>query len=113
MSEVLASSSGRPTPGTTRRGFARTLVGSALGTLAMPAVLHGRNIADTLNIALVGVGGRGADNHKTVGGMGRTSLPSATWTRTTWGKPPNAVLAPERITTSARCSMSFMARSTP
>jgi len=66
MSEVLASSSEPPAPGTSRRGFARTLAGSTLATLAMPAVLHGRNLAETLNIALVGVGGRGADNHKTV-----------------------------------------------
>jgi len=71
MSEVLASSSGRPAPGTSRRGFARTLAGSALATLSMPAVLRGRNLAETLNIALVGVGGRGADNHKTVAAQGQ------------------------------------------
>jgi len=74
MSEALASSSGRPAPGTSRRGFARTLAGSALATLSMPALLRGRNLAETLNIALVGVGGRGADNHKTVAGQNIVAL---------------------------------------
>ena len=40
----------------------------------MPAVLRGRNLAETLNIALVGVGGRGADNHKTVAGQNIVAL---------------------------------------
>src|SRR5271166_5325549 len=71
MSEVLASSSGQPVPGTSRRGFARTLAGSAMATLAIPAVLRGRNLSETLKIALVGVGGRGTDNHKTVAEQGQ------------------------------------------
>ena len=72
MSEVLASSSGRPAPGTTRRGFARTLAGLGPGDSrdAGRASWAG-NLAETLNIALVGVGGRGADNHKTVAGQGQ------------------------------------------
>jgi len=40
----------------------------------MPAVLRGRNLAETLNIALVGVGSRGADNHKTVTGQNIVAL---------------------------------------
>ena len=66
MSEVPASPLAMNAPGTTRRGFAKTIAGSALATLAMPAIVHGRNLGETLNIALVGVGGRGADNHKTM-----------------------------------------------
>ena len=40
----------------------------------MPAVLRGRNLAETLNIALVGVGGRGGDNHKAVSGQNIVAL---------------------------------------
>ncbi len=66
MSEVPASSLAKNASGTSRRGFAKTIAGSALAALAMPAVLQGRSLGETLNIALVGVGGRGADNHKTM-----------------------------------------------
>ena len=86
MSDVLASSSGNPAPGTTRRGFARTLAGSALATLSMPAVLRGRNLAETLNIALVGVGAAGPTTTRRSPAWSRTSLRFATWTRTTWGQ---------------------------
>jgi hypothetical protein len=55
----------------TRRRFTHTLASSALGVLSVPAILRGRNLAEMLNIALVGVGGRGADNHKTVAGQGQ------------------------------------------
>jgi predicted dehydrogenase len=52
--------------GASRRGFARTVLGSALGALTFPAIGRGRGASEKLNIALVGVGGRGADNHKSV-----------------------------------------------
>ena len=71
MSEVLASSAAKNPLGMSRRGFVHTLGGAALATFAMPAVLHGRNLGEPLNLALVGVGGRGADNHKTVAGQGQ------------------------------------------
>jgi hypothetical protein len=68
MSEVLASSCGGTLPATTRRGFARSLAASPLATFSMPAALHARSLFETLTIALVGVGGRGADNHKVTNG---------------------------------------------
>src|SRR4051794_5345880 len=46
----------------TRRQFGRALVGSAAGALAAPAILRGRNLNDKLNLAVIGVGGRGASN---------------------------------------------------
>ncbi|HWE36247.1 MAG TPA: Gfo/Idh/MocA family oxidoreductase [Isosphaeraceae bacterium] len=46
----------------TRRQFARALAGSAVGALAAPAVLRGRNLNERLRIACIGVGGRGASN---------------------------------------------------
>ena len=48
--------------GQTRRGFGRAALGSALGEFAAPAIVHGRNLNEKLNIALIGVGGRGAAN---------------------------------------------------
>jgi predicted dehydrogenase len=50
----------------TRRQFARALAGAAVGALAAPAVLRGRNLNEKLRIALIGVGGRGAANLKGV-----------------------------------------------
>jgi predicted dehydrogenase len=45
-----------------RRISRRTFLGAALATAAAPAVLRGRNLADKLNIAMIGSGGRGAAN---------------------------------------------------
>ncbi len=59
MSEsFFASSAGRPT----RRQFGRAVASSALGTLAVPAIVRGRNLNETLNIAVIGCGGRGEAN---------------------------------------------------
>ncbi|MFO0887740.1 MAG: Gfo/Idh/MocA family oxidoreductase [Isosphaeraceae bacterium] len=55
----------------TRRDFGRTLAASALGVIAAPAVVLGRGASETLNVAIVGAGGRGADNHKTIKGAGQ------------------------------------------
>lgn len=57
-----------------RRQFARTLTGSAAGILGMPALVLGRGAGEKLNIALVGVGGRGGDNLKSVAGENVVAL---------------------------------------
>ena len=46
----------------TRRQFGLTVVGAAAGVFAAPAILRGRNLNEKLNIAVIGVGGRGASN---------------------------------------------------
>ncbi|CAN5892264.1 Gfo/Idh/MocA family oxidoreductase [soil metagenome] len=53
-------------PRTTRRQFAKVLAGAAASTLAMPAILRGRNLNDKLNIAIIGSGGRGGANMRGV-----------------------------------------------
>ena len=64
--------------------FARTLAGSALGVFGMPALVLGRGAGEKLNIALVGVAGRGATI--TSRSRARTSSPSATWTSNRLGE---------------------------
>jgi len=46
----------------TRRQFVRGVACSAMGALAAPAIVRGRNLNEKLNIAMIGVGGRGAAN---------------------------------------------------
>ncbi len=47
----------------TRRQFGWAAVASsALGTITVPAIVRGRNLNEKLNIAVIGVGGRGAAN---------------------------------------------------
>jgi predicted dehydrogenase len=58
----------------TRRQFARTLAVAGLGILGVPALLRGRSLAEKLSIALVGVGGRGADNLKALSGENIVAL---------------------------------------
>ena len=59
MSEtIFSSTSVRPT----RRQFGRAVASSAVGALAVPAIVRGRNLNEKLNIAMIGVGGRGAAN---------------------------------------------------
>jgi len=55
-------SSGIPTSRPTRRQFARSIAGSAVGVFAAPAILRGRNLNERLRIAAIGVGGRGYSN---------------------------------------------------
>ena len=50
-----------------RRRFSKLLATSALGTLAAPAFLRGQNLNSKLNIAIIGVGGRGGGNMADVG----------------------------------------------
>jgi hypothetical protein len=52
----------KPHRRTTRRQFTKGLAGSALGTLAAPAILRGRNLNEKLRIAIIGSGGRGRAN---------------------------------------------------
>ena len=44
-----------------RRTFLQTTAVAA-GTLAAPAILRGRDLNSRLNVAVIGVGGRGAGN---------------------------------------------------
>jgi predicted dehydrogenase len=46
----------------TRREFSRAVAGTAFGLFGAPAFLRGRNLNEKLNIAVIGVGGRGASN---------------------------------------------------
>jgi predicted dehydrogenase len=55
---MISSSSGRAT----RRQFGWALAGSVTGVIAAPAIVRGRNLNEKLNIAMIGVGGRGAGN---------------------------------------------------
>jgi predicted dehydrogenase len=50
-----------------RRQFTRTLAVSAAGWLAAPAFLRGQNLNSKLNVAVIGVGGRGGANLADVG----------------------------------------------
>src|SRR5215204_3885106 len=50
-----------------RRQFSKRLAASALGTLVAPAFLRGQNLNGKLNIAIIGVGGRGGSNLGEVG----------------------------------------------
>ena len=59
MSETIFSST---TVRPTRRQFGRVVTSSALSTLAVPAIVRGRNLNEKLNIAMIGVGGRGGAN---------------------------------------------------
>ena len=48
----------------TRRQFGQTVASTALSTLAIPTIVRGRNLNEKLNIAMIGVGRRGAHNLK-------------------------------------------------
>src|SRR4051812_35875314 len=62
MDQTSSSSAGRPATGTTRRQFGRAVTGAAVGALAAPAIVRGRNLNEKLNIAMIATGGRGAHN---------------------------------------------------
>ena len=74
MTDIGSSSFRDQSVQPTRRQFARTLAGAGLGILGVPALLRGRGLAEKLNIALVGVGGRGADNLKALSGENIVAL---------------------------------------
>ncbi len=58
----------QPTGNATRRQFGRTLAAGAVGAFAAPAFVRARGLNDKLNIAVIGVGGRGAGNLESVAG---------------------------------------------
>ncbi|REK09498.1 MAG: gfo/Idh/MocA family oxidoreductase [Planctomycetota bacterium] len=58
----------------TRRGFVQTAAASTLGTFAAPALLSARGTGDKLNIAIIGSGGRGASNMRSVAGENIVAL---------------------------------------
>lgn len=58
----------------TRRGFSKSLAGAAMGLLGAPALVRGRNLNSKLNIAVVGIGGRGAANLGAVAGENIVAL---------------------------------------
>lgn len=62
MNDPLSSPAGRLATSPTRRQFGRAAAGAAVGAFAAPAVVRGRNLNDKLNLAVIGVGGRGASN---------------------------------------------------
>ena len=49
-----------------RRGFLRTAAIAGATTFAAPAILRARNLNEKLNIAVIGAGGRGASNTRSV-----------------------------------------------
>ena len=51
----------------TRRQFGQAVAGAAAGVFAAPAIVRGRNLNEKLNIAVIGVGGRGGSNLRDVG----------------------------------------------
>jgi hypothetical protein len=55
-----SNQAGRPT----RRQFVKRLAGTAVGAIAAPAIVRGRNLNDKLNIAMIATGGRGGFNLK-------------------------------------------------
>ena len=56
-----------PHPSLNRRAFSKLLATAALGTVTAPAFLRGQNLNGKLNVAVIGVGGRGASNIAEVG----------------------------------------------
>ncbi|MGE3821132.1 MAG: Gfo/Idh/MocA family protein [Isosphaeraceae bacterium] len=52
----------KPETGLTRRRFGGRVAAAAIGAYAAPAFLRARNLNEKLNVAMIGVGGRGAAN---------------------------------------------------
>src|ERR1017187_6389990 len=52
-----SATSGRRASRPTRRQFGRAVASTAVGAIAAPAIVRGRNLNEKLNIALIGVGG--------------------------------------------------------
>src|SRR5262245_60869952 len=46
----------------TRRRFLNLAAAGGAAALAAPSIVRGRNLNDKLNLAIIGAGGRGADN---------------------------------------------------
>jgi predicted dehydrogenase len=52
--------------GLSRRQFLNQAAAAGIVTLSAPAIVRGRNLNDKLNLAIIGAGGRGADNMRSV-----------------------------------------------
>jgi predicted dehydrogenase len=52
----------------TRRQFLQTTAAAGTAAFAAPAIVHGRNLNEKLNIAVIGTGGRGGSNLRSVSG---------------------------------------------
>jgi predicted dehydrogenase len=55
-----------PRQGLSRRRFLHQTAAAGIVTLSAPAIVRGRNLNDKLNLAIIGSGGRGADNLRAV-----------------------------------------------
>ncbi len=67
MANQTSDETGRPADQPSRREFTRSVAGAAVGVFAAPAILRARGLNEKLNIAVIGVGGRGASNRSGVG----------------------------------------------
>jgi predicted dehydrogenase len=67
MNPVLATQRADAESRLSRRRFTGSALGLAAGAFAFPAIVRGRNRNEALNIAAIGVGGRGASNLESVG----------------------------------------------
>lgn len=65
MSAISLSSASSSTR-SSRREFGKIVASAAVSTLAVPRIVRGRNLNEKLNIAMIGVGRRGAHNLKQV-----------------------------------------------
>lgn len=61
-----ASSNSPGVGGIRRRGFLSQCLAAGAATLAAPAIVRGRNLNEQLNVAIIGSGGRGAANMRSV-----------------------------------------------
>jgi predicted dehydrogenase len=57
-----------------RRQFLAHSAAAGVGAFAAPAILRARNLNDRLNLAFIGVGGRGGDNLQEIAGSGNENV---------------------------------------
>src|SRR3954471_20801462 len=57
-----------------RRRFLQSAAVGGAGVLAAPALLRGRNLNEKLNVAIIGCGGRGANNMEEMAGENIVAL---------------------------------------
>ena len=60
--------------GLSRRGFLQSTAAAGVAAFAAPAIVHGRNLNEKLNIAVIGTGGRGGSNLRSVSGENIVAL---------------------------------------
>ena len=86
----------------TRRAFVGGALTAAGTVIAAPAILRGQNLNNKLNLAIIGCGGRGADNLKSVASENIVALCDVNGRRST--PPRRSIRRPGRSPTSASCS---------